>query len=125
MTTNEKYIQPGVIAPPLTAGNKIGQTLHDLYTPQSFAASSSRPRYSHGVNGQPNYGTDRGAFGQRLGAAAIRDTSQNVFPALVFAPLLHQDPRYYIEGDRYSMATAWATPSPARSSPARTTGTPQ
>lgn len=103
VTTNEKYIQPGVIAPPLTAGNKIGQTLRDLYTPQSFAGFIIAAAYSHGVNGQPNYGTDRGAFGQRLGASAIRDTSQNVLANAVFAPLLHQDPRYYIEGDRYSI----------------------
>jgi hypothetical protein len=99
----EKYIPDGVQAPPLTAGDKIDQTAHDLYTPTSFIGFVAAAGYSHIVRGQPNYGADRGAFGQRLGAAAIRDTSQDVFQGMVFAPLLHQDPRYYREGDSYSV----------------------
>jgi hypothetical protein len=53
------------------------------------------------LNGQPNYGTDRGAFGERLGAAGIRETTQGVFTDSIFAPLLHEDPRYYVEGSQY------------------------
>ena len=41
---------------------------------------------------------DSGAFGERLGAAGIRDTTQGVFTDSVFAPLLHEDPRYYMAG---------------------------
>jgi hypothetical protein len=39
---------------------------------------------------------DENAFGERLGAAGIRDTVQGVFTDSVFAPLLHEDPRYYV-----------------------------
>ncbi|QMV18534.1 hypothetical protein GOB94_07425 [Granulicella sp. 5B5] len=99
----EKYIPDGVQAPPLTAADKIDQTAHDLYTPASFIGFVVAAGYSHIVRGQPNYGADRAAFGQRIGAAAIRDTSQDVFQGMVFAPLLHQDPRYYREGDSYSV----------------------
>jgi hypothetical protein len=59
--------------------------------------------YSHLTNGQPNYGTDKGAFGQRLGAAAIRETSQGVFTDMVFSPLLHQDLRYYVRGPQHGI----------------------
>lgn len=76
--------------------------MHDLYTPESFGGFLVAAAYSQGVNGQPNYGTDRGAFGERLGAAALRDSSQDLLSGAVFAPLLHQDPRYYVEGDQYS-----------------------
>jgi hypothetical protein len=99
-----KDIQPGWQAPPLDAHSKVLQTLHDLYMPESFLGFLVAAGYSQGVNGQPNYGVDRGAFGERLGAAAIRDSSQDLFTGAVFAPMLHQDPRYYIEGDGYSAA---------------------
>lgn len=98
----QKYIPAGVQAPPLTARDKIDQTAHDLYTPESFIGFVFAAGYSQFVRGQPNYGSDPGAFGQRLGAAAIRDSSQDIFQGMVFAPLLHDDPRYYAEGDSFS-----------------------
>ena len=49
-------------------------------------------------NSSPNYGTDSGAFGQRLGAAAIRGISEGVFSESLFAPMFHEDPRYYVMG---------------------------
>jgi hypothetical protein len=49
-------------------------------------------------NDSPNYGTDAGAFGQRLGAAALRATSEGIFSNSLFAPLFHEDPRYYVMG---------------------------
>ena len=50
------------------------------------------------TNGSPNYGTDRGAFGERLGAAAVRDTSETLVSECVLAPLFREDPRYYRMG---------------------------
>jgi hypothetical protein len=49
-------------------------------------------------NDSPNYGTDAGAFGQRLGAATIRGISEGVLSESFFAPLLREDPRYYVMG---------------------------
>jgi hypothetical protein len=97
-----KYIEPGWQAPPLDARGKVAETLHDLYAPDSFLGFISAAGYSQLVNGQPHYGVDRGAFGERLGAAAIRDSSQDLFTGAVFAPLLHQDTRYYVLGDGHS-----------------------
>lgn len=54
--------------------------------------------FSQATNGPPNFGTDAGAYGQRIGAAAIRDVSENIFSDALLAPLFHQDPRYYTMG---------------------------
>lgn len=97
-----KYIHAGWTAQPITARDKVILGLRDLYSPLSFLGIIGDAGYSHVMNGEPNYGTDRGAFGERLGAAAIRETSEGLFTASVFSPLLHQDPRYYVEGSQYS-----------------------
>ncbi len=102
VSATAKYVEPGWQVLPLDAHGKIVQTLHDLYAPESFLGFVSAAGYSQLVNGQPHYGVDRGAFGERLGAAAIRDSSQDLFTGAVFAPMLHQDPRYYVLGDGHS-----------------------
>jgi hypothetical protein len=97
-----KYIPAGWTAQPLTAHDKVVLGFRDSVTAYSFLGVLISAGYSHVLNGQPNYGTDRGAFGERLGATAIRDTSEQLFTDVVFAPLLHEDPRYYVEGNQYS-----------------------
>ncbi len=97
-----KYIPAGWTAQPLSGHDKILLGLRDSYSPFSFIGIIASAGYSHLVNGQPNYGTDKGAFGQRLGATAIRDTSEQVLTDSVFAPLMHEDPRYYVEGPQYN-----------------------
>ena len=101
-TLSTKYIPAGWTAPRLTAHDKIVLGLKDSYSPFSFLGIIFSAGYSHLTNGQPNYGTDRGAFGERLGATAIRDTSESLFTDTIFAPMLHEDPRYYVEGPQYN-----------------------
>jgi hypothetical protein len=96
-----KFILPGVVAQPIGSRDKAVIGLRDLYTPYDFGGFFIAAGYSHVRNSQPNYGTDSGAFGERLGAAAIGETAQGVFTDIVFAPLLHEDPRYYVEGPQY------------------------
>jgi len=88
-------------AQPLTSHDKAVLGLRDLYSPMNFAAIIASAGYEQVLNGSPNYGTDRGAFGERLGAAGIRETTQGFFTVVVFSPMLHMDPRYYIAGPRY------------------------
>ncbi len=97
----EKYISAGWTAQRLTARDKVLIGFRDSVTPFSFLAIIVSAGYSHVTNGEPNYGTDKGAFGQRLGATAIRDTSEDIFTDSVYAPLLHEDPRYYVEGPQH------------------------
>lgn len=93
---------PDMRAQKITARDKVIIGLQGTYSLQNLSGMVVAAGYEQLRNGQPNYGTDSGAFGERLGAAAIRGTSQGVFTDSVFAPLLHEDPRYYVEGERYS-----------------------
>jgi hypothetical protein len=91
-------IAPNEIALQMPVRDKIVGGLGDavsLFAATGWVASAG---WSHLTNGSPNYGTDKGAFGQRLGAAALRNISQDVFHDCLFAPVLHEDPRYYIMG---------------------------
>ena len=98
-----KYIPAGWKVLPLTRHDKVLLGLKDLYNPFQVGTIVVAAGYSHLVNGQPNFGTNRDAFAQRFGAAYARDTSEGIFTDAVFAPLLHQDPRYYVEGPDYSI----------------------
>jgi hypothetical protein len=93
-----KRIPAGWVAQPLTARDKMELGVRDLYSPISMLGYVVTAGYEQAVNGQPNFGTNLGAFGQRLGATALRETSEGIFTDAMFAPLLHQDPRYYVEG---------------------------
>ena len=96
-------IPAGWTAQPMSAHNKIVLGFRDLYSPLSLLAIVSSAGYEQALNGQPNYGVDKGAFGERLGAAAIRESSQTLFTEAVFAPMLHEDPRYYMEGPEHGL----------------------
>jgi hypothetical protein len=99
-----KYIPAGWKVLPLTRQDKVLLGLKDIYNPFQIGTIMVSAGYSHLVNGQPNFGTNGDAFAQRFGAAFARDTSEGIFTDAVFAPLLHQDPRYYVEGPDHSLA---------------------
>ena len=58
--------------------------------------------YSETFNRSPNYGQSAKNYAQRLGAAAARASSEGIFSTSVMAPILHQDPRYFVEGPGHS-----------------------
>jgi hypothetical protein len=97
-TRSDITIYPGQSAPRLSAHDKELIGLKQSFTLFSLVGWTTSAGYTQLVNGSPNYGTDSGAFGERLGAAALRNTSQNIFGNVVFAPLFHEDPRYYKMG---------------------------
>jgi hypothetical protein len=98
-----KYIPAGWKVLPLAPRDKVLLGFKDLYNPYTIGTIVISAGYSHLTNGQPNYGTNGGAFAQRVGAAFIRDSTEGLFTDAVFAPLLHEDPRYYVEGSDYSL----------------------
>jgi hypothetical protein len=91
-------IAPGEIADPMTVNDKVVSGFKDSVSFSSAAGWLSTAGWQQLRNSSPNYGTDSGAFGQRLGAATIRATSEGLFRESLFAPLFHEDPRYYIMG---------------------------
>lgn len=98
-----KYIPAGYVPQKIDARDKVMIGFRDLYSAGNFAAMFLSAGYEQLTNTEPHYGTDRGAFGERLGAAAVRESSEGLFTDAVFAPLLHQDPRYFEEGPSYGV----------------------
>ena len=91
-------VNPGEVAQPMTVRDKVVGGMADSVSLFSATGWLAAAGYAQLTNGSPNYGTDSGAFGQRLGAAAIRGVSEGIFSNSLFAPLFHEDPRYYVMG---------------------------
>lgn len=98
-----KYIPAGYAYKRLSAQDKIYIGLRDTYAPGDIGDWFLAAGWSHLVNGQPHYGTDRGAFGERLGAAAINETAEGIFDDSVFAVIFKEDPRYFVEGPSHDL----------------------
>lgn len=96
-----KYIPAGYVPQKIDGHDKVVIGFRDLYSAGNFAAMFLSAGYEQLTNTEPHYGTDRGAFGERLGAAAVRESSEGIFTDAIFAPLFHQDPRYFEEGPSY------------------------
>jgi hypothetical protein len=98
-----KFIPAGQRTLPLSRGDKILLGFRNIPTQEELVAVIADGLWEQLVNGAPNYGTDAGAFGERLGAAGIREASESLFTDATFAPILGEDPRYYVEGRNYSV----------------------
>lgn len=95
-------IAPDEVADPMTVHEKVVGGLKDSVSLFSAAGWFASAGWEQLWNDSPNYGTDAGAFGQRLGAATIRGISEGIFSESFFAPLFHEDPRYYVMGPGHS-----------------------
>jgi hypothetical protein len=98
-----RVIPAGMATPQIHKWDKIILASRNLYSATSLASFVFSAGWSHLTNGQPNYGTDSGAFGERLGAAAIRDSTQAFLSNGPFAVCFHQDPRYFAMGRGHSI----------------------
>ena len=95
---HSEYVPAGWTAPALTAHDKVVAGLKDSVSLDNFGGMLVSASYEYVVNSAPNY-SPGDAYGKRIGAAAIRETSETLFYESVFAPLLHEDSRYYQKGD--------------------------
>jgi hypothetical protein len=96
-------IEPGQTAPPLSPHSKVVLGLRESFTLFSFIGWTASAEYSQLLNSSPNYGTDAGAYGERLGATSLRLISQNIIGHAVFDPVFHDDPRYYKMGSGHNI----------------------
>lgn len=102
-----RTIGVGQRAQPLDAKDKLVFSLVDQARWSSFAARITAAGIQHARNGDPKYGSDKAGFGERLGAAYLRQTSQGIFARGVLPIVFHQDPRFYrMGGDEY-FKRAW------------------
>jgi hypothetical protein len=95
-------ISPGFQARPWTAHDKFIGGMIDVVSPLSLAGDVLSAAYSDLTDGEPNYGTNADAIGKRIGATFLRDGTETFFAESIMAPVLHEDPRYYVEGPRYN-----------------------
>lgn len=98
----QMFIEAGQTAPQLTARETAVLGVKDSFSLVTIAGWFTSAGYDQLLNSSPNYGTDRGAFGERLGAAAICNSSEDLLSYSVMAPLLHEDPRYYRMGSGHN-----------------------
>jgi hypothetical protein len=65
--------------------------------PYSFGTQILAAGWEHLLDSDPKYGSDSAGFGERLGAAALRQGSQAILMNAA-SVAFHQDPRYYRRG---------------------------
>src|SRR5581483_11702352 len=103
-----RVIPAGMATPQIHKWDKITLATRNLYSATSIVSFVTSAGWDQLTNGQPNYGTNSRAFGQRVGAAVIRDSSQAFLSNGPFAVWLHQDPRYFALGAHHSIPKrAW------------------
>lgn len=94
-------ILPGQTSVPLSAGNKMAYGFRDAFSPFSLVSVTVSAGWSHLIDSAPHYGTNSEGFGKREGVAALRNVEQALFTDAVFAPIFHDDPRYYELGRQH------------------------
>jgi len=98
-----RVVHPDEIAPPLTAGDKFELAIMSRLTVTDIFSTAFSAGLSQWRDSRPHYGVDEGAFGERLGGIALKQTTQSIFSYGLYAAAFHDDPRYYIMGDGHSV----------------------
>ena len=115
----DALIDPTEIAPHLTAFDKVGMGIKQSVSPFALLGWLTSATYGEAINGSPNYGQDGKAYLQRIGAASAKAGSETIFTTSVLAPILHEDPRYFVLGPghngfkrtTYAIAQIFLTPT--------------
>jgi hypothetical protein len=80
---------------PLNADEKMVYWLREEASPGSMFTTFASAGFEQWVDTDPKYGSDSGAFGERLGAAALRGASMRFFSDSLLPTITHEDPRYF------------------------------
>ena len=95
-----KYIGTDQPRVPLSAKEKLELSGWEQLQPYAFATQLFGAGWEQLIDGDPKFGSDSGAFGERLGAAALLQNSRAVLSDGIMAAIFRQDPRYYRQGHR-------------------------
>lgn len=93
-----RVVRPYEEAGPLTGFDKIKLSIISRATIGEVAGTAWAAGWSQWRQSRPHYGEGTEAFEKRLGALAIKQTSQSFFTYGVYAAAFHDDPRYYVMG---------------------------
>ncbi len=89
-----QFVDPGERIPPLYARDKWKFWLHQETTWYSLGPAFLSAGFGQ-LTGAPAYGSDSGAFGDRLGAAVVRQATMRFLCSSAFPVFTHEDPRYF------------------------------
>ena len=96
-----KYIDPGQQAMRLSAGDKAVIGIKNAFAPAAVVVWALVGGYEQLADSTPNFPTNKAGYFRRAGCEAARDASDNIFADSIFAPIYHQDPRYYLAGRQH------------------------
>jgi len=85
----------GESVPPLSASDKMLYWIREQRDPMSVFPTIMSPAFGQLADTDPKYGSDSAAFGERLGAAALRGASMRFFSDSLMPTITHEDPRYF------------------------------
>jgi hypothetical protein len=94
-----QVIEPGQKAERFTVPEKLVFSLTEVARPITLLPAIYSASYEQLFNTDPKYGSDSGAYGEKVGAALLRSASVRIFSDGIFAAAFHQDPRYYRVGE--------------------------
>ncbi|MGD0094879.1 MAG: hypothetical protein ABSB60_00170 [Terracidiphilus sp.] len=97
-------VQTGEFGVPLSGIDKLELSLRSRLTVSDLASTLFSAGWSQMRDSAPHFGADSGAFGERLGALALKQTTQSVFNYGIYATIFQDDPRYYVMGRQRSIA---------------------
>jgi hypothetical protein len=86
----------------LTTGQKFELSFRSRIGLGAFGSALFGAGERHLNNSRPHYGTDSGAFGERLGAAELKQVTESFFSYGLYASMFHEDPHYYVLGRGHS-----------------------
>ena len=76
--------------------------LHETASPLTFGGGAFNATFSQVTDTDPRYGTGSMAYAERFAASMTDIASQNFFGDFMVASVLHEDPRYYREGQGHT-----------------------
>ncbi len=95
-----KYIGTDQSTVRLSAKEKLELSGWEQIQPYAFATQFMGAGWEQLIDSNPQYGSDSGAFGERLGAAALLQNTRAILSDGIMAAVFRQDPRYYRQGHR-------------------------
>lgn len=98
-----RVVPPGLGPQPLTSDQKFEMSIRSRASFGALGSSIFGAGERQLFNSRPHYGTDSGAFGERLGAAELKQVTESFFSYGLYASAFHEDPHYYVMGRGHSI----------------------
>jgi hypothetical protein len=95
----DTIIHPGEHGLRLSATGKLLYAAHEQQHWFILVPALITTGYGHAADSDPHVGSDAGGFGDRLGLTMARQASDRFIGDGLYTALLHQDPRFYREGN--------------------------